>query len=226
MFTSQTEWRDYPGDVCQWTHEYKLARPTFFPCFTNGKKILVDSAHNRGSAQTLADFIATLLPSIPTTNDSFNLTYMLGLSHSPPKIPLDTLAPLFSPSLLSRAHPNVRVDVAALKFSPPDDMPWVKAQPPLIICDTVKAHCPYTRVWSRIKGKTGLSGVLDWATNLSGGDGLVALAGSLHLVVDFYWYMNSGCNTFLSSSSSPCYHALYCDIKSRSTSEFYSCCIC
>ena len=34
----------------------------------NGKNVLVDGAHNQGSAQTLTDFIATLLPGLPTTN--------------------------------------------------------------------------------------------------------------------------------------------------------------
>jgi folylpolyglutamate synthase/dihydrofolate synthase len=168
-----------------------------FHTLPNGKSILVDGAHNRGSAQTLADFIGTFLPSLPTAQTSpLNLTYILGLSHSPPKQPLDTLAPLFSPSLLSRTRPNIRVNVAALEFSTPDDMPWVKAEPPSMIYDAVKAHCPDARVWSPTEGKSDLSDALDWATNVSGGDGLVVLAGSLYLVADFYRYMHSGCNTF------------------------------
>ena len=166
-----------------------------FHTLPNGKSILVDGAHNRGSAQMLADFIATFLPNLPATDNSFNLTYILGLSHSPPKQPLDTLAPLFSPSLLSWICPNVRVNVAALEFSSPDDMPWVKAEPPLMICDAVKTHCPHARMWSPVEGRTGLSDAVNWATNLSGGDGLVVLAGSLYLVADFYRYINAGCNT-------------------------------
>ena len=161
-----------------------------FHTLPNGKSILVDGAHNRGSAQTLADFIATFLSSLPTTSNTFNLTYILGLSHSPPKQPVDTLAPLFSPSILSRKYPNVTVNVAALEFSSPDDMPWVKAEPPSVIYDAVKAHCPYARVWSPIEGKADFSNALDWASDLSGGDGLVVLAGSLYLVADFYRYMN------------------------------------
>jgi len=161
-----------------------------FHTLPNGKSILVDGAHNRGSAQTLADFIATFLSSLPTTSNTFNLTYILGLSHSPPKQPVDTLAPLFSPSILSRKYPKVTVNVAALEFSSPDDMPWVKAEPPSVICDAVKAHCPYARVWSPIEGKADFSNALDWASDLSGGDGLVVLAGSLYLVADFYRYMN------------------------------------
>ena len=167
-----------------------------FHTLPSGKSILVDGAHNRGSAQTLADFIATFLSSLPTTNNSVDLIYILGLSHSPPKQPLDTLAPLFSSSLLSRTRPDIRVNVAAVEFSSPDDMPWVKAESPSMIYDAVKAHCPHARVWSPAEGKTKLSDALDWATNVSGGDGLIVLAGSLYLVADFYRCMNSGCNTF------------------------------
>jgi len=163
-----------------------------FHTLPNGKNVLVDGAHNRGSAQTLADFIATLLPGLSTTNDSFNLTYLLGLSHSPPKEPLDTLAPLFSPSLLSRLYPNARVNVAALEFSPPDDMPWVKAEPPWRIYDAVKAHCPHAMLWAPGEGKGGLSNALDWASDVSGSDGLVVVAGSLYLVADFYRFVEPG----------------------------------
>ena len=161
-----------------------------FHTLPNGKSILVDGAHNRGSAQTLAEFIATFFSSLPITSNTFNLTYILGLSHSPPKQPLETLAPFFSPSILSRTYPNVRVNVAALGFSSPDDMPWVEAEPPSVIYDAVKSHCPHARVWSPIEGKADLSNALDWASDLSTGDGLVVLAGSLYLVADFYRYMN------------------------------------
>ena len=165
-----------------------------FHTLPNGKRILVDGAHNQGSAQTLADFIATILPSHRTTNDTFNLTYVLGLSHSPPKQPLDTLGPLFSPSLLSQSHPNIRVNVAALEFSTPDDMPWVEAEPPSMIYDAVKAHCPHAKLWTPEDGKGGLSDALDWAADLSGGDGLIVLAGSLYLVADYYRLTGLGRN--------------------------------
>jgi len=183
------------GRITPETFADGLAKTTWpgrlsFHTLPNGKSILVDGAHNRGSAQTLADFIATFLSSLPITSNTFNLTYILGLSHSPPKQPLDTLAPLFSPSILSRTHPNVRVNVAALEFSSPEDMPWVKAEPPSVICDAIKAHSPYARVWSPAEGKADLSNALNWASSLSGGDGLVVLAGSLYLVADFYRYMN------------------------------------
>jgi len=61
-----------------------------FHTLSNGKSVLVNDTHNPGSA-------LELLPS-PPTNGLSNLTYTLGLSHSPPKQPLDTLALLFSPS--------------------------------------------------------------------------------------------------------------------------------
>ena len=164
-----------------------------FHTLPNGKSILVDGAHNPGSAQTLADFIATLLPSLPTPNDSFNLTYVLELSNSPPKQPLDTL---FSPSLLFPTQTNVKVNVGALEFSPPEDMPWVKAEPPSAIYDAVKAHCPHARLWSPSERRKGLSDALDWATGVSGDAGLTVLAGSLYLVSDFYRFQKSSCDPF------------------------------
>ena len=165
-----------------------------FHTLPNGKSVLVDGAHNQGSAQTLADFIATLLPSLSATKNEFDLTYILGLSHSPPKRPLDTLSPLFSPSLLSPSPSTARVKtrVAALEFSPPDDMPWVKAEPPSTIYDAVKTHCPGATFWPPVEGETGLSDALDWAADVSGDDGLIVLAGSLYLVADFYRLMNLG----------------------------------
>ncbi|KAF9789871.1 Mur ligase [Thelephora terrestris] len=163
-----------------------------FHTLPNGKTILVDGAHNQGSAQTLADFIATLSPNLSTQNSALNLTYILGLSQSPPKRPLDTLAPLFSPSLLPRSNAHVEVNVAALEFSLPDDMPWIKAESASTIHDAVKAHYTHTRFWSPAEGKTGLSDALNWATNVSGNDGLVVLAGSLFLVADFYRLMDLG----------------------------------
>ena len=167
-----------------------------FHTLPNGKRILVDGAHNQGSAQTLADFIPTLLPGSSPANDTLNLTYILGLSHSPPKLPLDTLAPLFSPSLLSRLNPRMNVKIAALQFPPPDDMPWVIAESPSVIYDAVKACCPHAEFWSPVEGRAGLSDALDWATNISGGDGLIVLAGSLYLVADFYRFMNFGGNAY------------------------------
>jgi len=165
-----------------------------FHTLPNGKGILVDGAHNQGSAQTLADFITTLLPHPSTTNDLFNLTYILGLSHSPPKRPLDTLAPLFSPSIMIPPHANVKVNVAALEFSPPEDMPWVKAEPASTIYDAVKAHCPDARLWSPGEGEGSLSDALGWANSVSGDGGLVVLAGSLYLVADLYRFIDLGCD--------------------------------
>ena len=163
-----------------------------FHTLSNGKSILVDGAHNQGSAQTLADFILTLLPGLPTINDTFNLTYVLGLSHSLPKKPFGTFAPLFRPTVLSQAYPNIRVNVAALEFSPPDDMPWVKPESPAAIYDAVKAHYPHASLWSPNEDGNGLSDALDWAADVSGGDGLVVLAGSLYLVADFYRFIKLG----------------------------------
>ena len=54
------------------------SRPSFHT-LPNRKSTLVDNAHSRGSTQTLADFIAALVPSLPTTNDLLNLTFVPGL---------------------------------------------------------------------------------------------------------------------------------------------------
>jgi hypothetical protein len=118
----------------------------YFHTLPNGKNVLVDGAHNRGSAQALTGFIGTFLSSLPTADNPFNLAYILGLSHTPPKQPHDTPTPLFSPSLLSLIHPNTRVNAAVPEPRPPDDVPRTKAEPPRMICDAIKAYYPDSAV--------------------------------------------------------------------------------
>ncbi len=58
--------------------------------------VLADGAHNRASAETLASYIESLLVSTsksPSSVESLPITFILGLSHSPPKTPVDTLTP-------------------------------------------------------------------------------------------------------------------------------------
>ena len=59
------------------------------------------------------------------------------------------------------------VNAAALEFSPPKDMLWVKATERMVYS-------------------------LRWASGVSGDDELVVLAGSLYLVADFYRFADPG----------------------------------
>jgi folylpolyglutamate synthase/dihydropteroate synthase len=47
-----------------------------------------------------------------------------------------------------------------------------------------------------VRGRAGLSDALDWATEVSGSDGLIVLAGSLYLAADFYRFMNLVCDGY------------------------------
>jgi len=71
-------------------------------------------------------------------------------------------------------------------------MPWVKAGPPWMIYDAVKAHRPHARLWAPSDGKNGLPDALDWVSDVSRGDELVVLAGSLYPVADFYQFVEPG----------------------------------
>jgi len=53
-------------------------------------------------------------------------------------------------------------------------------------------HRPHTRLWAPSEGKNGSSGVLGWASGVSGSGGLVVLAGSLYLVAHFYRFVEPG----------------------------------
>ena len=59
------------------------------------------------------------------------------------------------------------MNAAALEFSPPEDMLWVKAMERMVYS-------------------------LRWASDVSGGDELVVLAGSLNLVADFHRFADPG----------------------------------
>ncbi|KAJ7816980.1 Mur ligase [Mycena olivaceomarginata] len=141
--------------------------------------VLADGAHNPASAKTLAAYVSylTALHREGAAPRPLAITYILALSHSPPKTPRETLAPL----LPVNAPEDVQVDVsvALLSFTPPDGMPWVKSVPPAELQEVVKSLAPGTETWLRR--------ALDWAAERRGDrDGLVVLAGSLYLVADFY----------------------------------------
>jgi dihydrofolate synthase len=146
--------------------------------------LLADGAHNRASALTLASYIDGTLSSLPSSTIPLKLFYILGLSHSPPKTPLDVLQPLLPPSTpMSRP---VEIGVALLEFSSPAGMPWVKPVPPADIAADVRKLVPDADIWMPAKGVS-LDGALKWcARQIGEGEGLVVLAGSLYLVADLY----------------------------------------
>ncbi|KAF5369545.1 hypothetical protein D9758_002594 [Tetrapyrgos nigripes] len=150
--------------------------------------VLVDGAHNPASAMTLGLFIKDLLHRRPRSR-TITLTYILGLSHSPPKTPTQTLSPLLPPDV-GETDVQVQVRVAVLRFSPPEGMPWVKSIPPSELEAVVKKLCPVAEIWVGQDENTGdLPSALKWAGTGVTGEHLVVLAGSLYLVADFYRVM-------------------------------------
>ncbi|KAK7048539.1 Mur ligase [Favolaschia claudopus] len=150
--------------------------------------VLADGAHNPASSKTLGTYVSQLVamhhesaPSRP-----LSLTYVLALSHSPPKTPRETLAPLFP--LETPANIQVRTSVALVDFTPPEGMPWVKCVPPVELQEVVQSLDPEAETWlDESDAPGGLGRALEWAAKRKGEeDGLVVLAGSLYLVADFY----------------------------------------
>ncbi|TFL01682.1 Mur ligase [Pterulicium gracile] len=158
------------------------------------KMVLADGAHNRASANTLSAYVHQLLCNLPA-DSHINLTYLLALSHSPPKTPIDTLTPL-----LAAPHPShirVHVRVACLPFSPPAGMPWVTPVPPADLARCVEQLAPNMRqsdvyLPGSEDPRSSLHDALRWAHRQgTSGSGqqcfdLVVVAGSLYLVADFY----------------------------------------
>ncbi|KAH9949824.1 Mur ligase [Amylocystis lapponica] len=150
--------------------------------------VLADGAHNPASARTLSAYLAAL-PRRPRT-----LTFLLALSHSPPKTPLQTLAPLFA------ELPASAVGAALLRFSPPAEMPWVRAESHAELRGAVSALSPGIAIWPEdgdsaeaedAPVQERLRAALEWAVRRGDGDGLVVVAGSLYLVADFYRFLES-----------------------------------
>lgn len=157
----QTEW---PG------------RLSFHSVSLDGQEmpVLVDGAHNPASSECLARYLTQLVSS---TEQPITVTYILALSHSPPKTPRETLAPLFS-----IGGARVLFRVAVVQFSPPEGMPWVKTEDTLVMKETVRTLSPDAEI---CEDQSSLLDGLQWARE-SSGNGLVVLAGSLYLVADFY----------------------------------------
>jgi dihydrofolate synthase len=141
--------------------------------------VLADGAHNPASSAALSRYLTEYRNSLPASN--ITITYILSLSHSPPKTPLQTLSPLLPPSFSS-----VNVRVAVLRFTPPEGMPWVKSVPPSTLYSVVQDLCPTAELWKGGEDKTDdLPAALRWAANFSDPQ-LTVVAGSLYLVADFY----------------------------------------
>jgi dihydrofolate synthase len=152
--------------------------------------VLVDGAHNPASASVLASYLSRLLESTPAVGGSeeVNLTFVLALSHSPPKTPLQTLLPLLSFKRPTNVKINVRA--AALEFTPVDGMPWVLPVPSSEIRDVIRVVDDDISLWTPRDGeRESVANALLWAheeQQKHGGKGFVCIAGSLYLVADFY----------------------------------------
>lgn len=175
-------------------HQLKLSSP-----IPRAITVLVDGAHNPASSETLASYISTLVTMLDSNPQArvLRLTYILALSHSPPKTPRETLSPLFT--LRSSTRLSIQTKVAAVRFTSPEGMPWVKSVPPSEIAATVRESVP--GVGLLVAPDEGdiqaqLESALGWAAAGEPGipgaekeDGvqqLVIVAGSLYLVADFY----------------------------------------
>ena len=194
--------------------------------------VLADGAHNPASAKTLGDYITHLLHQtiVSTTKEdpnyqaarrkriplNVNITYILSLSHSPPKTPLQTLSPLFPPLgstiEIGGIEASMTISVGLLRFTPPEGMPWIKCVPPTEVEKVVKGLTPDANVWvvpdiaddkvengpPREQSESALEKALRWAAGkrkVNKEDGveqanLVVLAGSLYLVADFYRFLD------------------------------------
>jgi dihydrofolate synthase len=153
--------------------------------------VLVDGAHNPASASALALYISQLLEATSVGSDSgvLNLTFIVGLSHAPPKTPSQTLSPLLS--FVRPTNIKVKVSAAALEFTTPvEGMPWVRPVPCSEIREVIKDIDREINLW---EGELeSVNNALVWAQREQkneGGKGLVCLAGSLYLVADFYRFV-------------------------------------
>ena len=182
-----------------WRGRLSFHRLTLSSPISRGIVVLADGAHNPASSETLASYISTVVTMLDNNPRVriLRLTYVLALSHSPPKTPRETLSPLFI--LRSGTQLSIQTKVAAVRFTPPEGMPWVTSVPPPEIAATVLELDSDVRLWvapdeGEIQGQ--LESALKWAvtrepdiTGTEGEDGvqeLVVVAGSLYLVADFY----------------------------------------
>ena len=136
----------WPGRLSFYLSHIPL-HPVDNPTTTSSLLILADGAHNPASAHTLGAYISHL--QFTTSAAGTPTTYILALSHSPPKTPHDTLAPILAPVVSSSlsssssslnsesAPPNLKPGIALLPFTPPASMPWVRSVDPRVLRETV-----------------------------------------------------------------------------------------
>lgn len=197
----------WPGRLSFHTISLPLA-PSSEPALDQPSRsftVLADGAHNPASAETLGGFIQSLLSLSATRSNtrpmSISLTYILALSHSPSKSPLQTLLPLFSTRMFSNL-PNLRliVNAALVRFTSPEGMPWVKSVAPSELQHAVAELAPGVGTWvpdDTDPSEGQLSRALTWAAtighekNIEGSnERLLVVAGSLYLVADLYRFMD------------------------------------
>lgn len=143
-------------------------------------EVLVDGAHNSSAAFQLRQYIESL--HIPATTP---ITYIVGLSKSPPKTPATVLQPLLAGCRsIDRVIP--------VSFSTPvDGMPWISNVP----MEDVRKAAIEAGIWPENvntltselhDGVTGVSLTQALQTLDARDPGVVIVTGSLYLVADAY----------------------------------------
>ena len=159
--------------------------------------VLVDGAHNPASSQSFGDYLSYLISILSPRPKRLQLTYIIALSHSPPKTPAQTLLPLLPVSLKgTHDSPEIVTKAAFLRFTPPEGMPWVKSVPPSELQRVVSNLVPGVETWvagdDEMVGTAGdlkneqMLDALRWAISSSCDESLIVVVGSLYLVADFY----------------------------------------
>ena len=164
VFASQAELEDRPGEVGRWVREDQLARPSRVPHFAQWEECFGWRRRQPGLR--------------PDAHGSRCYPFAGSIHHRRfVRCDISTRAiPLSAQSTLRHAHSTLR------------PLPFASVIP----------QCESERRGSRghalgeSDGKNGLSDALDWVSDVSGGDRLVVLAGSLCLVAGFYRFVEPG----------------------------------
>ncbi|EJT97165.1 FolC bifunctional protein [Dacryopinax primogenitus] len=131
-------------------------------CTPDGPKtVLLDAAHNPAGAAALRIYLDTVWKNLRT--------FLISLSHSPPKTALSTLKPLLRPG----------DRVAVLSFSAVEGMPWVK---PTKVEDLVEASVQLVGPNGEVFPASNFAEAIRWASEK---DSLLVIAGSIYLLSDF-----------------------------------------
>ena len=163
--------------------------------------VLADGAHNPSSSATLSAYISDLLAesarntssttSLASSSRTVALTFLLGLSRSPPKTPVQTLTPMLD--VVVPPDIRLRTRVGLLRFTTPDGMPWIKSENPSDLKQVVSSLLPDAEIWAAEDDREPegqIADALKWAAELHAEEEdpehLVVVAGSLYLVADLY----------------------------------------